>query len=51
MDEIGRQAGIFANAQRVFVWLWTLRPGALKAGIADIMEATNFSLEPSRRER
>ena len=49
MDEVGRQAGIFANAERVFVWLWTLAPDALKAALADIVDATNFSLEPARR--
>ena len=49
MDEIGRQAGIFANAQKVFIWLWTLPSSALKSGISDIVDATNFSLQTSRR--
>ena len=48
MDEVGRQAGIFANAQKVFIWLWTLPPSALQAGLSDIVDATNFSLQPPR---
>lgn len=33
MDEIGRQAGIFANADRVYVSLWTLNRVSMESSI------------------
>lgn len=33
MEEVGRQAGIFANAEQAFVWLWTLPADRLKSSI------------------
>lgn len=33
MDEIGRQAGIFQNAEFAYVWLWTLPATSLKASV------------------
>lgn len=37
MDEIGKQAGIFANATRAFIWLWTAAKDELLESI-NIME-------------
>lgn len=37
MDEIGRQAGIFAKASQVYVWLWTLPIDTLQPA-ADVIE-------------
>ncbi|KAK8087415.1 hypothetical protein PG994_002389 [Apiospora phragmitis] len=36
MDEIGKQVGIFANASRVYVWLWTLPITRLQAAYDEI---------------
>lgn len=37
MDEIGRQAGIFANAHHVYAWLWTLDHDLLVPSVLNIM--------------
>lgn len=33
MEEVGRQAGIFANAEQAFVWLWTIPADKLKDSV------------------
>ncbi|RDI77049.1 Protein-glutamate O-methyltransferase [Venturia inaequalis] len=38
MDEIGRQASIFGNAAKVFVWLSSLETGVLTSALDDIGE-------------
>lgn len=42
MDEIGRQAGIFANADRVYVWLWTLNRISMESNIIDMIRHGSF---------
>ena len=36
MDEIGRQVGIFANADRVYCWLWTHETASLTTILRDL---------------
>lgn len=36
MAEIGRQAGIFANAEDAFVWLWTVSTPALSRSLGEM---------------
>lgn len=33
MEEVGRQAGIFANAEQAFIWLWTIPTDILKSSL------------------
>lgn len=37
MEEVGRQAGIFANAYRVYAWLWTLQGELLSSSVLTLM--------------
>lgn len=41
MEEVGRQAGIFANAYRVYAWLWTLQGELLSSNILKMMVWAN----------
>lgn len=38
MEEVGRQAGIFANADQAFAWLWTLPGAALQEAMSPIIK-------------
>ncbi|KAJ4419216.1 hypothetical protein N0V82_005123 [Gnomoniopsis sp. IMI 355080] len=38
MKEVGRQAGIFANADRAYIWLWTLPLEPLQRAIDTIVK-------------
>lgn len=38
MEEVGRQAGIFANADQAFVWIWTLPGAALQEAMGPIIK-------------
>lgn len=38
MEEVGRQAGIFANADQAFVWIWTLPGTALQESMSPIIK-------------
>lgn len=46
MDEIGRQAGIFANASQAYVWLWTLEHDLLDTSILDIRSFSAHQAPP-----
>lgn len=38
MEEIGRQAGIFANADRAYVWLWSLTADKLLKAVDPVLK-------------
>lgn len=49
MDEIGRQAGIFANAHNVYVWLWTLDRISMESNIINMMQHGSLSSANPKR--
>ncbi|KAI3391116.1 hypothetical protein diail_7939 [Diaporthe ilicicola] len=50
MDEIGRQAGIFANAHRVYVWLWTLDRISMESNIINLIRHNSFTGSENNRD-
>lgn len=42
MEEVGRQAGIFANADMAFIWLWTTTADKLRHSLVDILESRHI---------
>ncbi|KAJ4391870.1 hypothetical protein N0V93_005490 [Gnomoniopsis smithogilvyi] len=43
MEEVGRQAGIFANAGMAFTWLWTASTEKLRVTLEDVFESRQIS--------
>lgn len=39
MEEVGRQAGIFANAGFAFIWLWTIPTEKLRFSLVDVLDS------------
>lgn len=50
MDEIGRQAGIFANADRVYIWLWTLNRISMESNVIGMIRNRSFPNSESNDE-
>lgn len=44
MEEVGRQAGIFANAGMAFVWLWTASTDRLRVTLEDVFESRQVAI-------
>lgn len=44
MEEVGRQAGIFANAGMAFVWLWTASTNDLHHTLEDVFESRQVAV-------
>ncbi|KUI55249.1 hypothetical protein VP1G_02647 [Cytospora mali] len=47
MDEVGRQAGIFANAHRVYVWLWSLDMSSMESSVLTIIKDSTVAADRS----
>lgn len=44
MEEVGRQAGIFANAGMAFAWLWTASTERLRVVLEDVFESRQIAI-------